>query len=230
VPGNKDRIRSILSDSLLFRTLDANQLETLVGIARLETVREATLLYDQGRPSKGVYIVGSGQVKVFQNSPDGKEYIIHIVGPGRTFAEAATFGHVNCPASARAIERSELVLLPAERLTQLLSSDGNLCFQMLKGISVWLCQLVRTLENVVLRDSLGRVAGYLMSLVGPETSAPTTVRLPIKKRDLAAHLALTPETLSRTLARLAELDAIKQLEGGEIQLLSPETLKGLAEA
>ena len=87
-----------------------------------------------------------------------------------------------------------------------------------------------TLENVVLRDSLGRLAGYLLSLDqtdGNSSDGNLKVKLSIKKRDLASHLALAPETLSRTFSRLTELGAIRQITPSEIEILLPDTLKNL---
>lgn len=230
--SNDDRNRkaAVLKQSIVFQDLAGEELEALVEIAVLKKVPEGTLIYRQASSSEGMYIINSGQVKIFHHSPEGKEYIIHVLGSGRTFAEAALFGKRHCFGSARAMAESELLFLPAEKLLPLLQSDSKLCLQLLSGMSTWICQLHMTLENIVLRDSLGRLADYLLSLTDSEATGSVTVKLPIKKRDLASHLALTPETLSRTLARLCELDAVRQIEGGEIEVRSIETLRNLAEA
>jgi len=214
----------------MFRSLDDGHLEEVAGVAELQSFPGGKLIYSQQSPSKGLYVVASGRVKVFQHSPEGKEYIIHIVTRGATFAEMATLGRFPCPASVVTMESSELVFLPAEKFLHVLEGNSALCIEMMKGMAAWQCQLISSLENVVLRDSLGRLAVYLLSLVNGSNDVPPRVRLPIKKRDLAFHLALTPETLSRTFARLVELEAIRHAERGGIELSSLETLKTLAEA
>jgi len=230
VSADRERILSVLKDAVMFSGLESHQLASLAEIASLQQVPEGKLLYNQHTPSKGMYVVAAGQVKIFQLSPEGKEFIVHIVGSGTTFAEAATLGQFDCPASAVAMEPSELVFFPTDKLLALLGSDAEMCVRFLRGMATWLCRLMRTLENIVLRDSLGRVSSYLLGLADGKTEPPVRVRLPIKKRDLASYLALTPETLSRTFARLVELEAIRQEEGNEIELVSLETLRGLAEA
>jgi len=230
VAGDREQVKLVLRNSIIFGALEELHLEVVAGIGRLQRVPEGKLLYAQQTPAKGLYVVGSGQVKVFQLSPEGKEYIVHIVGRGVTFAEAAAFGQFDCPASAVTIERSELVFLPSERFLHILSNDNALCIQVLKGMAAHQCGLFRTLENIVLRDSLGRLSSYLLALVNEHTVPPVKIHLPIKKRDLAAYLALTPETLSRTIGRLVELEAISHDDVGDIEVRSLDVLRGLAEA
>lgn len=223
-----ERIRTALKSSTMFFGLEDGHLDGVASIAELQDLPEKRIIYTQHSPSKGLYIVVSGQVKVFRLSPDGKEYIIHVVGSGETFAEAATLGQFACPASAATMEPCTLVFLPAERFLRILESDSAMCIQVLKGMATWQCRLMGALENIVLRDSVGRLASYLLSLTDDYSQTPAKVRLPIKKRDVAAYLALTPETLSRTFGKLVELDAIRHDDDGKIELTLPATLKELA--
>ncbi len=227
--NHRDRIASIIKGALIFDSLDDCRLDAVVNIADFQTQPADRMLYTTDRPSKGLYVIGSGKVKVFQLSSEGKEFILHILGKGTTFAEAGALGQFGCPASAVTMERSELVLLPADKLMKVIESDGRLSIEFMKGMAAVMCGLMHTLQNVVLRDSLGRVSGYLLSLVDG-ASVPVKVHFPIKKRDVASFLALTPETLSRTLARLVELGAIKHDEGSDLELVSVNMLEGLAES
>jgi len=220
------RIRSILKSSVMFTALTEPQLDTLADIGELRLVPEGKLLCFQHRPPKGLFVVGMGRVKVFQLSPEGKEFIIRIIGTGSTFAAAATLGQFECPALAVAMERSEMVFLPGEPFLAVLARDNVMCMVVLKSMAQYQCELIQMLENVVLRDSLGRLSGYLRALAGDRSEGSARViKLPIKKRDLAAYLALTPETVSRTLARLVDLKAIRCENGSEIEVLSLETLE-----
>jgi CRP/FNR family transcriptional regulator len=171
-----------------------------------------------------VFVVGSGMVRLFKLAPNGKEHILHVVGPGRTFAEAAVIGGCACPATAEAMEDSDLALLPAESFLAFLRSDHQACIDLLAGMSTWLHNVVDLLEDVVLRDAAGRVSRHLLALADENGR----VRLPAARRMLANQLNLTAETLSRTLRRLHEEGVITS-EREAITVLDRERLAAVSD-
>lgn len=229
---DRDRTKSILANTLMFKDLESRQLDALVNIAELRTVPQDTTLCRQDQQPEGLYAIGAGQVKISRTISDGREYILSILEAGNTFAVVGTFGQsADMPMiSAVTIVRSELVAISKDKLMPLLETDAKLCVAVLQGATVWLRNVISTLIDVVLHDALGRLSGYLVSRA---QTAPVTedgvvrVTLPVKKRDLASYLALTPETLSRMLGRLVELGAIRQDNGNEIHILSMNELKKL---
>ena len=66
-------------------------------------------------------------------------------------------------------------------------------------MALWVRHLIGLMEDIVLRDAAGRLARHLLEACGPEGEMFT---LPSLKKDLASHLNLTSETVSRTLAAL----------------------------
>ena len=104
-----------------------------------------------------MYVVGSGLVRVFKTAPNGKEHVLHLVGPGNTFAEVAAIGGFDCPANAEAIAPTTCVLLPRAPLKRLMEQDHPLCLQLMTGLTLWVRHLVSLMEDVVLRDAAGRM-------------------------------------------------------------------------
>ena len=72
--------------------------------------------------------------------------------------------------------------------------------------------LVDHIERVTVHDAGGRVINYLLSLTR-EQSGKERITLPIAKRDLAAHLAIQPETLSRVFAKMKSRSILEQAGG-----------------
>ena len=68
---------------------------------------------------------------------NGKEHVLHMVGPGAMFAEVAAIGGFNCPANAEAIVPSVCALLPLAPFRQLLEEDHAVCMQMMLGLTLW---------------------------------------------------------------------------------------------
>ena len=147
-----------------------------------------------------MFVVGSGLIRVFKLAPSGKEQVLHLAGPGATFAEAAVIGGFACPAFAQAVEASEVAVIPVAEFTAFLRRDHQGCIDLLAGLASWLHHVVDLLEDLTLRDAAGRLARHLLAAAG----AGGRVVLPSMRKHLAAQLNLTPETLSRTLRRLDE--------------------------
>jgi len=182
-------------------------------------------IFQEGDPAPGVFVVGSGLVRVFKLAPSGKEHALHLAGPGMTFAEVAVLGNFPCPAFAEALEETTCLLLPVEPFMRALRDDHQFSLQILSSMGMWVKSLVSLLEDIVLRDAAGRVAGYLLQA---QAEQGTAISLPGLKRHIASHLNLTSETLSRTLRQLREERLIRENESGLVILDTPG-LKRIAE-
>ena len=95
------------------------------------------------------------------------------------------------------------MLLAAEPFRAALASDcaqggAVLCF-----VASKLRRRLRAAKSFRLRSSGERVAAYLRDLIHVK-SGPAEVTLSVDKSEIASHLAMTPKTLSRRLARLSE--------------------------
>lgn len=195
--------------------------ERLNAIATWCRFARGQLIFQQDDPCPGIYIVASGQVRVFKVAASGKEHVLHLVGPGQTFAEVASIGGFACPASAEALEPTECVLLPREAFDRALREDHAMCLQIIGGLSGWVRQLVGLMEDIVLRDATSRVASFLLQAAAEPDGAVT---LPGLKKHLASHLNLTSETLSRSLRRLEEAGLIAPIGAGQLRVADREGL------
>ena len=217
---------TILAACRFFFAVQGPGLARLRGMAVVRRYPRGTLIFRQGDACPGVFVVGSGLVRVYKMSPAGKEHVLHLVGPGGTFAEVAVIGGFDCPAFAEALEDVTVALLPAADFARALNEDSNLARQLLTGMAGWVRHLIGMLEDVALRDAAGRVARYLL---GVSSAADPTVRLPSLKRHLASHLNLTGETLSRTLRRFHDSGLIETDSDQELSVKDREGLAALAE-
>lgn len=218
--------RSILAGTELLQSLSPRWLDVLAAEAKLVRIPRGKTIFREGEPCPGLYCVGSGQVRVFKLSPSGKELVLHFAGAGKTFAEVAVLGDFPAPANAEAVEDSLCALVPAEQFRRLLQTHHELCLQLLGGLSFWVHHLISLLEDVVLRDAAGRVARHLLTADPSGGRQPFQLR--VLKKDLAAHLNLTSETLSRTLRRLEQQGLIELGQNQQIRLLDPGLLEEAA--
>ncbi len=219
-------VAEILQGCRWFSRVEERGFQRLAAMARLVRFDKGATIFREQRPCPGVYVVGAGLVRVFKVAPNGKEHVLHMVGPGGTFAEAAAIADVDCPANAEAVAPTECALLPGEPFRRLLEEDHSVCMAMMLGLTLWVRQLVELLEDVVLRDAVGRLARFLLEA---GADAEGTVELPTLKRHVASHLNLTSETLSRTIRRLVEAGLIAELDGNRVRLVRRDRLQQVSD-
>ncbi len=204
-------VSDILGNCRFFNAVKGASFDRLEKLAELRRYERGEIIFRQDEACPGVFIVGTGLVRVFKTAPSGKEHVLHLVAPGGTFAEVAAIGGFPCPAFAEALEDCTCVLLPQAPFSKALNEDHQLCLQLMGSMAAWVKHLLAMVEDMALRDAIGRVARYLSDTADPQDGV---VRLPSLKRHLASHLNLTSETLSRTLRRLSDLGLVDEREQG----------------
>jgi len=222
-----DKVLEIIGSIPLFNGLSEQQLGEIRGIARDRFYDKGKEIFAEGDEGGGFYIVASGQVKVFKLSPEGKEHILHIYGPGHSFGEAPVFSGERFPASAETLLKSHLLFFPRTNFVALLSGNPSLCMNLLADLSLRLRQFTIQIENLTLKEVPGRLASYLLTL-SDEEGQGNSLSLNISKGQLAGLLGTIPETLSRIFLKMNNAGLI-EVKGKEITILDRNGLQALAE-
>jgi CRP/FNR family transcriptional regulator, dissimilatory nitrate respiration regulator len=221
-------MKSALSNSILFSGIEESEIKIIEKAAHKIRSAKGNYLFFQDDPAENFYLVISGKVKVFKTSPDGKEQILLMAGPGESFGEAALFAERKYPATAETIESGELFVFSREAFIGLVTRHPMLAMNMIARLSMLLHHLTKLVEQLSLEDVGTRLAGYIVELLPPEGEpGPQTIILSEKKMVLASLLGTIPETLSRALARLSGLGVIS-VEGQEITILDRPKLTEIA--
>jgi CRP-like cAMP-binding protein len=219
---------ALLKKCYLFAELPDKLVEQIASAASIKEVGREELLFSDGELAHSFYVVGSGRVKVFKLSADGKEQILMIANPGESFAEAAMFAGGRFPASAQALVDSHLVVISRERFVALVKQSPELSLTLIARLSQLLRKLTGLVEELSLTDVTTRLAHHLSGMVDPKTGKPQRkITLSEKKTTLASQLGTIPETLSRSLAKLTKEGVIK-VDGKTIEILDPARLSELA--
>ena len=219
-----------LKHVMLFASMEDKARES---IARLAVERKAPaghILFRDGQPVDGFYVVLDGKVKVYKLSPDGRQQILHVFGPGQAFAEAAMFAGETFPAFAEALSESRLAFFPQDRFLKGLGENPALAFGLIASLSRLCRQLTTLVEQIALTDVAGRLARYLTDLArrkGVELKKGAEVRLDLPKGELARHLGTAPETLSRAFAKLAGANLLT-IDGKTVTVRNAAGLEALA--
>ncbi|NEQ44488.1 MAG: Crp/Fnr family transcriptional regulator [Leptolyngbya sp. SIOISBB] len=217
---------TFLSVTQIFEGLPSEQLAAIAQLARRASYTKGEIVFHQGDEGEGFYLVRSGRVKVFKLSKNGKEQILHIFGEGDHIAEVPAFDGKPFPASAEALEPTEVLFFPRQFFLTLLEQNPALAINMLKSFARHMRRFSQLVDNLSLREVPGRLATYLLQLSAQSGDADI-VTLDLNKGQLAAMLGTIPETLSRVLYKLSREGAIA-VEGNTIQILNRERLQQLS--
>ncbi|GAG35555.1 unnamed protein product, partial [marine sediment metagenome] len=190
--------------------------------------RRGQIIFSEGDEGVGFYVTVSGRVKVFKLSPEGKEQILHILGPGEPFGEVPVFAGQQFPANAEAMEKSRILFFPRDAFAGLISKNPSLAMNMLAVLSRRLRRFTIMIDDLSLKEVPGRLAAYLLYL-SEESKGSSELELNITKTQLASLLGTIPETLSRILGKMSGQGLIRS-EGPRIHILNREELEDLAES
>ncbi len=221
-------MKSRLAQSALFSGLAPQELDVIEKTGRVHQVGAGGFVFMEDDPADRFFVVLSGRVKISKSSPEGKEQILLIAGPGDSFGEAALFAGRKFPASAEMVADGTLLSFEREDFLGLIKRHPALAMNIIAGLSVRLHHLTHLIQQLSLEDVTTRLAGYLIELLTQaKTPDAVTVTLTEKKMTLAALLGTIPETLSRGFARLSRLGVIT-VDGDSITIRDKYRLSELA--
>ncbi|KAB1441127.1 Crp/Fnr family transcriptional regulator [Pseudodesulfovibrio senegalensis] len=221
----QNTLQSVKSVSI-FKDIPEEKQKRLAEIVVQKGYRKGEVIFEADTPASGFYAVISGKVKIYRNSPSGKEQILNIFKTGENFAEVPVFEGTTFPVHAQTLENSILLYVPRVEFARIIASDPDLAMTMMAQLSSRLRILVNKIEDLSLKEAPARVAAHLLLLAGSRESATFTLDLP--KGQVAFYLGTIQETLSRILKRFVK-DEIIAMNGKEITILDKQALNKIAE-
>ena len=226
---NPSPIADVLRRVPLFAALDPHSLDRIASASRTMRLAAGEPVLREGEPVRGFFYVVTGGVRIYRVAPDGREQVLHRVRAGQTFAEAAVLTMKRYPASAAATEpATELIEIGAVTFLGVLDADPRVAKAMVASLSTWLLRLVGRVEELTVLSAGARLARYVLDLSSTSSKDGLVVELPLPKKELAASLGITPETLSRLLRKWQDRRVVT-IDGSTILVRDSEVLLAIAE-
>lgn len=187
------------------------------------------IIFREGNPSLAVFCVRAGIVKLSKTSATGEPLIIRLLGPGRLIGYRPLLGGEPFAASAEAVGAVELCAIPAPCFRRLLEASPTLALRLLalmaRELRISEEQALILAHESVRARTVRQLLGFLSDTgVSLESGAPVVV--PLLRRELAQMVGTSPETLSRTLHRLAQ-DGALRLTRTAIWVQNPRRLRAI---
>ena len=132
----------------LFTGLSEEELNFLAQRALARKFSAGEMVFGEGEPCTGMYVVVTGNVRVFKSSAGGREQVLSIDGPGGSMAELPVFDGGNYPASASAIEDSTLLFISKQDFHSLCLTHPQVALKVLRVVGARLRRLVGIIEEL----------------------------------------------------------------------------------
>ncbi|HEY7098921.1 MAG TPA: Crp/Fnr family transcriptional regulator [Terriglobales bacterium] len=220
-------IVATLQATPLFTGLDDSELAAIAGRTVIRRFSPGELLFSEGEPCAGLYVIASGQVRIFKTSPAGREQVLTVEGPGGSIAELPVFDGGSYPASAAAVEESQLLFVSRNDFRACCLEHPEVALKVLQVVGARLRRLVGIIEELSFTTVRHRLIAWLLREAqthGRREERGTVFELPLSHQDLAAHIGTVRELVSRNLARL-QAQGLIQIKGREVTVLDHEGLE-----
>ncbi len=202
-----------------FASLDEDTLVFIVAHAVRRTYSPDEVIFLEGDPCAGLFVVQSGHVKIFTASPEGREQILTIIGPRDSFNDVAVFDGGTNPASAQAMEAVELFVIERSTMLNLFDRYPRLAQAVVAVLAGRARMLVSMVEDLSLRSVTERLAKLLLDQALQGSDA-----IPLTRQQMAARLGTIREMVSRALHQLEDEGLVRR-EGHQIIIADRDALE-----
>jgi len=176
-------------------------------------------LFQQGTPADDVYFIHQGMVKLVWGEASGKQTILGLRVDGALIGVPAVVTGEPCPTSAVTLVPSLVQRISAEKFLQRLQTDPDFAWQIHQIQSREVHEQLNWLGEMACGSARSRLRTFFSRLTEvskvQREGRDSRVRLPLKQREVAELIAVTPEHLSRLLHELSR-DGLLHLRDGWI--------------
>ena len=212
-----------------FSALGAEERAAVAARARRRPIHSGEVLFVEGGPCAGLFIVLTGVVKLYKTSPDGKEQVVRHMNSGDSFNEVPVFDGGPNPVSAAAVEPGEVIVFSREAVLELLRAYPAFGGAVVHVFASRLRHLITLVEDLSFRQVTARVARILLQSIDPHegVGAGAGLRARVTQREIAEMAGTSREVAARALKALEGARAI-EVRRGRIHISDATALRTLS--
>ncbi len=204
-----ERVRTLLAPFLHRRTFAAGE-----------------LLWREEDETGMLVCVESGRVKIHRVLASGDDVTLYLFGPGDTFGFMPLLDGRPYPATAQALTEVTALVMARSQLVGAFQRDPQVALTLVSLLATRLREAFDRIERSSTPEVLPRVAAALAALLPDEgSSSLAVVDLPVRARDVAGAVGITPESFSRSVSALVKQRILHRLGPRRLQILDPVALR-----
>ena len=225
-------LASVLEKTALLSNLSREELQRLAARTVRKLFSDGELLFSEGEPSNGLHIIAKGKVRIFKTSVNGRDQVLAVNVPGESVAELPMFDGGPYPASAMAIEDTEVAFISRRDFHAYCMEHPEVALKLLSVVGGRLRRLVGIIEELSFTTIRHRLIATLIKLAqteGKKTDRGIEFLLPTTHQELANQLGTVRELISRNLMRL-QAEGLLDVDARQIVVRDFKGLTALLES
>ena len=225
-------LSAVLEKTALFSSLTQPELHLLAARTVRKLFSAGELLFSEGEPCSGLHVIVRGRVRIFKTSASGREQVLAENVPGESIAEIPIFDGGPYPASAVAVEDTDLAFISRRDFNAYCLEHPEVALKVLSVVGARLRRLVGIIEELSFTTIRQRLISTLIKLAqneGKTTARGIEFQLPSTHQELAHQLGTVRELISRNLMRL-QAEGLLDVDARQIVVKDIKGLSAILEA
>lgn len=214
-------VEAILSRVPYLAELPVEVFAALAQVAVRRRLDADNIIFWEGDPCAGLYVVESGVVKILRMSKDGREQIVAMIHPGDTFNDVAALD--GGPNPATTIAHTDAVVWCIQRgdLRRTVDRYPVLAWALIASMAKRARHLIGLVEDLALHSVKSRLARLLLNQA--QSNESDDVPRLLTQEEMASRLGTVREMVGRSLRSLAA-DGILEFDRHRIVILDADRL------
>ena len=226
-PRANDQIdEAVVRKAPIFSGLDDAAASSLRASMTFVKLRKGQSLFKEGDDGDHLFVVSNGKVKLGTKSPDGRENLLMILGPGDMFGDLSLFDSGPRTATATAVTDTKLLSLGQDKVIPWVKEHPEVSLHLLARLASRLRRTNEVVGDLVFSDVPGRVAKALIDLgvkFGEKREEGLFVNHDLTQEELAQLVGASRETVNKALADFAQRGWLR-LEARSVMILDYERM------
>ncbi len=214
----------------LFCQLGPQALAELNAIHQTSVCTKGTVLFIQGQPAPGLFVLCSGRAKLTATSTGRRSLIVRVAAPGEVLGLSAVMSNAAYEVSAETLELTQVNYIPREDFLRFLQSHGEVSVRVAEHLSMELRRAYDQVARIALAPTArAKLAGLFLEWAAHDTQPDeegVRFQLRLTHEEIGELIGSSRETIGRLLKDFRRKGLI-QTKGTFVTISDPRGLEAL---
>ncbi|HLF19194.1 MAG TPA: Crp/Fnr family transcriptional regulator [Bacteroidota bacterium] len=188
----------------MFDDMDEGSMRLVDSMSSMQTVKTHQPIYFPDEPTRTIFFLKEGHVKISRVAQDGREVILDVLGPGEIFGEVGLPDEETAGRNemAQALDEAIICTMKKEDFETLLKMNPSLNLEVTRRVGLRLRKIEERVADLLFKDSKKRIASFVVRYAeefGKMKQGVVTVGNPLTQQEIALLTGSARQTVTSTL-------------------------------